>query len=138
HASRDRDRDLDRGREDARTDDRGRTPVQSNYQGKRAPTSPVPMSPEELVTLRSSRFNDSADPVGYTRKASKSRTSSRGTARRPSPERRPSGHDYRGRSRGPEVVGVLSPTSPQPMSALPKLDDTEDEEDYARALEAQE
>lgn len=105
----------------SQSQERGRTPVRT-YPAKRSPTSPVPMSPEELGHLNSAK-NGKNDPVGH-RKTSKSRTSSRGGTRRPSG------------SHPPEER--LSPVSPPPISAVPQLNDTEDEEDYIRAVEAQE
>ncbi|PKS09746.1 hypothetical protein jhhlp_004367 [Lomentospora prolificans] len=132
-------REASRDRRAAHRDqsqDRGRTPVQG-YPAKRSPTSPVPMSPEEIVVLSSAKYTEgtpaAADPVGHRKASNKSRASQKGGSRRGSPERRPSGHELRSRT-----PGILSPTSPQPMSAMPQLDDTEDEEDYRKALEAQE
>lgn len=105
----------------AESEERGRTAGRT-YPAKRSPTSPVPMSPEELGSLNSATYNAN-DPIS-NRKANKSRTSSRGGSRRPSRTRQ-------------EEVGARSP-SPPPMSAVPQLNDTEDEEDYVRAVEAQE
>ncbi|SPN98528.1 uncharacterized protein DNG_01574 [Cephalotrichum gorgonifer] len=107
----------------AQSEERGRTPVRA-YPAKRSPTSPVPMSPEELGHLNSAKFNKD-DPVPY-RKQNASRASSRGTSRRPS------------QTRVAEEAALRSPISPPPMSAVPQLDDTEDEADYIKALEAQE
>lgn len=106
----------------AQSEERGRTPGRS-YPAKRSPTSPVPMSPEELGNLNSAKYKN--DPIGH-RKANRSRASSRGGTRRPSQHRLP------------EESGRMSPPSPPPMSAVPQLNDTEDEEDYVRAVEAQE
>lgn len=104
--------------------ERGRTPVRT-YPAKRSPTSPVPMSPEELGNLNSSEKHNKDDPVG-NRKTSGSRTSSRGGSRRPSRTHQ-------------DAHGPMAPPSPpQPSSAVPQLNDTEDEEDYAKAVEAQE
>lgn len=122
------------------TIDRGRTPVQ--YPAKKSPTSPVPMSPEELVVLSSAKYTDApptADPIKYRESSTKSRTSNRGGSRQPSLERRAATGEPRNRTPGPlETIRIMSPTSPPPMSAMPQLDDTEDEEDYRRAVEAQE
>lgn len=108
-------------RQDSRAEpeERGRTPGRT-YPAKRSPTSPVPMSPEELGSLNSAKYNAN-DPIS-NRKGSKSRTSSRGESRRRARQEEP---------------GNRSP-SPPPMSAVPQLNDTEDEEDYVRAVEAQE
>lgn len=105
------------------SEERGRTPVRT-YPAKRSPTSPVPMSPEELGHLNSSARNNKNDPIGH-RKASGSRTSSRGGSRRPS----------RSQQDAPQP---MAPPSPPPLSAVPQLNDTEDEEDYVKAVEAQE
>lgn len=117
--------------------ERGRTPIKV-YPGKRSPTSPIPMSPEDLVVLSSAKYTDvtATDPIGHRKVSNKSRSSNKGASRRASPERRPSLQDSRGRT--PGLEGIRSPTSPQPMTGVPpQLDDTEDEEDYFKAIESQ-
>ncbi|KAH6656834.1 hypothetical protein BKA67DRAFT_590646 [Truncatella angustata] len=156
-----RSRESSRNRKDRTREsssDRGRG-IARNYTpkpAKHSPTSPVPMSPEDLLNLSTPRMNeatvsnesviplhlDSHEP-STVRKSSQirvsSRTSSRG--RRRSAERRPPALDLRGRSksRGDGSV-VRSPSSPLPMSsqAAQFYVASDDEEDYRAAVEAQE
>lgn len=130
HTSRDR-----KNRSRDTSEDRGRGSVRSIPRAKRSPTSPVPMSPEDLASL-TPRYFDSIEP-GSVRKAPsvasvtkvKSRTSSRGSDTR----RRASKTDTRGRSHG------RSPTSPVPISAIARhIDGSEDEEDLQLAIQEQE
>ncbi|KAF7517272.1 hypothetical protein G7054_g13866 [Neopestalotiopsis clavispora] len=155
-----RTRSSSRTRKDHRASsgDRGRGAVR-NYTpkpAKRSPTSPLPMSPEDLLNLSTPRVNDgivandaviplqldSYEP-STVRKSSQirvsSRTSSRG--RRRSNERRPPALDLRGRSKSRGDGSVArSPSSPVPMSssAAQFYGGSDDEEDYRAAIEAQE
>lgn len=145
--SKERTRDSSRGRHGSKerraksreaSEDRGRGSVRSSARGKRSPTSPIPMSPEDLANL-TPRYFEAVEP-GTTRKApsvtkAKSRTSSRGSA---DARRRPK-LDSRGRSKGPEVTMLASPTSPLPMSAVAlHYQGSEDEEDLKQAIQEQE
>ncbi|KAI0422542.1 hypothetical protein F5X98DRAFT_155718 [Xylaria grammica] len=131
---------------------------------KRSPTSPIPMSPEELINLSTPKQLDiqlddgeivhplNLDEPSAVRKSSQirrlsprstrasSRTSSR-NGRRKSRERRPPTLEIRGRSesRGDGSL-VRSPSSPLPMSNQAKLyyESDDDEADYRAAVEAQE
>ncbi|KAI0113541.1 hypothetical protein GGR51DRAFT_546814 [Nemania sp. FL0031] len=127
---------------------------------KRSPTSPVPMSPEELINLSSTKQADdesivplnldSTEPA-TVRKSSQirrlsprstrvaSRTSSRASRQR-SRDRRPPALDLRGRSKGRGDGSVVrSPSSPLPMSNQARLyASSDDEADYRAAVEAQE
>lgn len=157
-----------RSRENSRTrrtpalpdvyDDRGRS-VASRQRtpkpGKQSPTSPIPMSPEDLITLSTPKKYDllmDDDAMGAVeldpptaRKSSvirrtspKSRMSSRASSRRrASPERRPPALDLRGQSNIHGMSEQRSPTSPVPLSA-PHVYGSDDEEDYRAALEAKE
>ncbi|KKA30260.1 hypothetical protein TD95_002214, partial [Thielaviopsis punctulata] len=122
--------------------DRGRSAVAVNYPAKRSPTSPVPMSPEDIVSLKV-KSTASIDAASSSRKANNSSRASNRSAR------------SRSRARGmaergiPLTInttnilsqiesnrrGIKSPTSPAPMSALiPDLSGSEDEQDYQLAL----
>ncbi|OTB03445.1 hypothetical protein M426DRAFT_60406 [Hypoxylon sp. CI-4A] len=157
-----------RSRESSRTrqggqressEDRGRG-ISRNWTpkpAKRSPTSPVPMSPEDLINLSTPRHQesgsnediDSGEPVtirksSQIRRASprsirmSSRASSR-TGRQRSLERRPPALDLRGRSKSRGDGSVMrSPSSPLPMSAPMKFYGSDDEEDYRAAVAAQE
>ncbi|KAI0406382.1 hypothetical protein F4802DRAFT_606342 [Xylaria palmicola] len=132
---------------------------------KRSPTSPIPMSPEELINLSTPKQHDihvddggvaplnldSTEP-STVRKSSQvrrssprsTRVSSRGSSRagrHRSRERRPPALQLRGRSSGRgEGSVVRSPSSPLPMSAQVKFYHmpSDDEADYRAAVEAQE
>lgn len=130
HSSRER-----KNRSRDQSEDRGRGSVRSIPRAKRSPTSPIPMSPEDLASL-TPRYPETIDPVtvrkaGGTGSATKtkSRTSSRGSET----QRRLLKTDTRGRSHG------RSPTSPIPMSEIAKhIDGSEDEEDLKLAMQEQE
>ncbi|KAM0325394.1 hypothetical protein ACHAQA_007380 [Verticillium albo-atrum] len=136
--------------------DRGRSATRQWPKAKRSPTSPIPMSPEDLINLSTPKMLNKLgeDPI-TARKSSKSRqssksgkqkttsrTSSRGSqSRRLSPEarHRPAALDLRGRSKGRETSATRSPSSPLPMSAgAIHYHGSEDEEDYRKAVEARE
>ena len=131
------------------SEDRGRGSSRGWHKPKRSPTSPIPMSPEDIANLSTPRLSELGDPT-TVRKASsyrtkpKSRNSSRGGShsRRQSPEgrSRPTlAIDTRGRSKGREGALQRSPSSPVPLSATaPHYQGSEDEEDYQKAVRAQE
>lgn len=138
----------ERSGERGRTSSRGYTPRAS---GKRSPTSPVPMSPEDLLNLSTPKFHDSryedpslyADEPSTVRKASTVRASSRSRTRQGS---RRGGDRHltpleipRGRSNDRQGSGARSPSSPLPMSAggIQHFYGSEDEEDYRKAKEEQ-
>ncbi|KAL7624073.1 hypothetical protein AAE478_005630 [Parahypoxylon ruwenzoriense] len=148
------------------SEDRGRG-ISRNWTpkpAKRSPTSPVPMSPEDLINLSTpkqqldiSLSDDGVAPIDLesgepstVRKSSQirrssprstrmsSRTSSR-TGRQRSQERRPPALELRGRSKSRGDGSVMrSPSSPLPMSAPMKFYASDDEEDYRAAVAAQE
>ncbi|KAK8086175.1 WD domain-containing protein [Apiospora phragmitis] len=145
-----RDASSERGRGAART----YTPKPA----KRSPTSPIPMSPEDLINLSTPRNGedsvvamhlDNGEP-STVRKSSQirrtsprsqrisSRTSSRDTRRR-SPERRPLALEIRGRSNDRDDGSMMrSPSSPLPMSAGGHFFGSDDEKDYQAAVDQQE
>ncbi|KAI4593264.1 hypothetical protein KJ359_009992 [Pestalotiopsis sp. 9143b] len=155
-----RSRESSRNRKDHRASsgDRGRGTVR-NYTpkpAKRSPTSPLPMSPEDLLNLSTPRVNegivgnesviplqlDSVEPP-TVRKSSQIRVSSRPSSRgrKRSNERRPPALELRGRSKSRGDGSVTrSPSSPLPMSsqAAQFYGASDDEEDYRAAVEAQE
>lgn len=160
HTSRDRTpRNASRGRDASHerritksrevSEERGRASNKNWHQAKHSPTSPVPMSPEDIANMGTPRVSETGEAPSTVRKASsshkqraKSRNSSRGS-RRQSPERghRPPALDIsvRGRSKGRDGSVIRSPSSPVPLSATtPHYQGSEDEEDYQRALQARE
>ncbi|KAI8964748.1 hypothetical protein F5Y11DRAFT_69542 [Daldinia sp. FL1419] len=162
--SRERSRTRQGGTRES-SEDRGRG-ISRNWTpkpAKRSPTSPVPMSPEDLINLSTPQqaeagisdegfvsFEfDSGEP-STVRKSSQirrssprstrmsSRASSR-TGRQRSHERRPPALDLRGRStnRGDGSL-MRSPSSPLPMSAPMHFYGSDDEGDYQAAVAAKE
>lgn len=141
--------------------DRGRAAAR-NYipkPAKRSPTSPIPMSPEDLINLSTPRNDDPVIPlrldvaepptvrkVSQIRRSSPNsmRASSRPSSRdrrRKSPERRPPALalDTRGRGDGRGEGSIMrSPSSPLPMSAQGHFFGSDDENDYKAAVDAQE
>ncbi|KAK7408225.1 hypothetical protein QQX98_009588 [Neonectria punicea] len=111
---------------------------------KRSPTSPVPMSPEDLINLTTPKRTEMVDPLTIKKisgpKRPSSRTSSRGSRRRSPEGRHPTlTLDVRGRSQSRSDSVQRSPSSPVPMSAIvPHYEGSEDEQDFKAALEAQE
>lgn len=119
--------------------ERGRASARSWTQPRRSPTSPIPMSPEDLANLGTNNYFESIEPVTIKKVSSsktKSRTSSRGSGRRsPDGRRKLPPIDTRSRSKGNDRTGVRSPTSPVPLSASAlHYQGSEDEEDYKRAM----
>ncbi|KAL1901425.1 hypothetical protein Sste5346_001830 [Sporothrix stenoceras] len=141
--------------------------------GKRSPRSPVPMSPEDLISLAStprmfardvpavdnddmasltakktiSTSSAAPPPVSMQplRPSSKSRPTSRASSRgrstrNRSPDRQPLTLDIpRGRNSSRTASAIRSPSSPLPFSNnAAQYRDSDDEEDYQRAVEAQE
>ncbi|KAF7891594.1 hypothetical protein EAF00_007896 [Botryotinia globosa] len=147
------------------SEDRGRDIVQYIKPAKRSPTSPIPMSPEDLrdlgaaisdseVMIQDKQFRtDSRTEFKSSRQASRvrkqspeprktsSRQTSRNASRRPaSPDTRLSGRDARGRSAGRSGSAVRSPSSPLPFSPQAKFyqeDEVADFEDLRAAKAAQ-
>ncbi|KAI1388939.1 uncharacterized protein F4822DRAFT_429555 [Hypoxylon trugodes] len=155
-----RSRESSRNRQTTRdnSEDRGRG-ISRNWTpkpAKRSPTSPVPMSPEDLINLstpqhvESNEEFESGEP-STVRKASQirrssprstrmsSRASSR-TGRQRSLERRPPALELRGRSKSRGDGSIArSPSSPLPLSApMHFLGGSDDEDDYRAAVVAQE
>ncbi|KAJ2905153.1 uncharacterized protein MKZ38_006231 [Zalerion maritima] len=155
-----RDRSRTRGSSRASSQDRGRSISRGwTPKPKRSPTSPVPMSPEDLISLTTPRvFDGRAGGAGgpdsvvsvehepsTVRKSSSvvrhkpisSRASSR--TRRKSPDRRPPALEIRDKGEIQERSVVRSPSSPAMIAVTtPHFQGSEDEEDYRRALEDQE
>ncbi|KAI1205083.1 uncharacterized protein F4807DRAFT_295421 [Annulohypoxylon truncatum] len=143
------------------SEDRGRG-ISRNWTpkpAKRSPTSPVPMSPEDLINLSTPGRNEtgsneefeSGEPATVRKSSQVRRTSPRSTrmssrassrtGRQRSLERRPPALtlEPRGRSKSRGDGSLMrSPSSPLPMSAPMKFYGSDDEEDYRAALEAQE
>ncbi|KAH7320210.1 hypothetical protein B0I35DRAFT_478476 [Stachybotrys elegans] len=154
HASADRARDGSRGRPGSRerknmsreaSEERGRNQSRNWNKPKRSPTSPIPMSPEDLANLTTPRYSEAGEPstvrkVSGKSKAVGSRNSSRGSRRRsPDSRPRPPALEIRGRSQGREGSYQRSPSSPLPSSAVAlHYQGSEDEEDFQKAMLAQE
>lgn len=150
HGSRERSRGRHGSRERSTrsrevSENRGRGASRGFAKPKRSPTSPVPMSPEDLINLSTPKQAEMGDPL-TVRKASEpiirpgSRASSKGGRRRsPDARRRPPALDIRGRSKGRDGSRQRSPSSPVPMPASAgHYQGSEDEEDFRLAMEAQE
>ncbi|KAJ5587184.1 uncharacterized protein N7459_002949 [Penicillium hispanicum] len=112
---------------DASQETRGRNERRYIQPAKRSPSSPVPMSPEDLAryhTGESDRLDEShKKPQSRARSSSKMRktgsrsrhrSSSRNTASRVSADKRE--HSTRGRSVDRQGSSIRSPSSPLPMS----------------------
>ncbi|KAK1987802.1 hypothetical protein LZ30DRAFT_777246 [Colletotrichum cereale] len=149
--SRGRDRDHSRTRKTASREasaERGRASSRNWPKPKRSPTSPIPMSPEDLINLSTPRMLPEVVEPATVRKSSKSRkgtsrTSSRGSqgrAKSPEARHRPPALELRGRSADRGVGShARSPSSPLPLSAnLVHYQGSEDEEDYIKAVIAKE
>lgn len=127
------------------SEDRGRGSARAWNKPKRSPTSPVPMSPEDIANLSTPLFSEVSEPRTVrkaslaSKKKTGSRTSSRGS-RRQSPEPRPAPLDIRGRSKSRDAKPrQRSPSSPLPLSAAGlHYVGSEDDEDYKKAMAAQE
>ncbi|RFU72103.1 hypothetical protein TARUN_10156, partial [Trichoderma arundinaceum] len=148
--SKERTRDQSTGRHGSRerraksrdpSEERGRASARSWTKAKRSPTSPVPMSPEDLAILSSQHFDNTVEPLTI-RKASvsKSKMSGRASSHGRSPDsRRLPALDTRGRSKGRSGSAPRSPSSPVPLSATAlHYQGSEDEEDFRKAMQAQE
>ncbi|SPJ88736.1 uncharacterized protein FTOL_12630 [Fusarium torulosum] len=152
--SQSRTRDTSRSRPGSRertarsrepSEERGRVAARGWPKAKRSPTSPIPMSPEDLLNLSTPRHGPIGDPntvrkvSGSTAKPG-SRGSSRGSRRRsPDSRARPPALTLRGRSQGREGSVQRSPSSPLPLAvAMPHYQGSEDEEDFRAAMAAQE
>lgn len=155
HKSRENSKSRKTGGSRERSGERGRTASRgfTNKTGKRSPTSPVPMSPEDLLNLSTPKLVHEArvDEYGHTivsgsdepstvRKASTVRRASRSRTRRASSksDKRPAPLEipHRGRSNSRDGSTVRSPSSPLPMSAgAPHFYGSEDEEDFRKAQE---
>ncbi|EHK45402.1 hypothetical protein TRIATDRAFT_221851 [Trichoderma atroviride IMI 206040] len=137
NGSKDRKRDPSTGRHTSRerraksrdpSEERGRGSARSWTKPKRSPTSPVPMSPEDLAILSTRNFENTVEPLTI-RKASVSKSGK--TTLPPL--------DTRGRSHGRSRSAPRSPTSPVPLSATAlHYQGSEDEEDFRKAMQAQE
>ena len=156
HRSKEGGRDSSQGRNASQerktksreaSEERGRASTRSWTKPKRSPTSPVPMSPEDLANLSTPRFLESGEPVTVRKVSSKvkpsSRTSSRGSrgSRRKSIDgkHRPPQLELRGRSNIREASTQRSPSSPLPLSAtVPFYQGSEDEDDFEKAKQSQE
>ncbi|KAG6005015.1 hypothetical protein E4U21_000530 [Claviceps maximensis] len=128
-------------------EERGRSSARGWAKSKGSPTSPIPMSPEDLANLSAPKHVNMAEPVATVKKSSGqnvknvSRTSSRGSQRRGSDGRvRPLALEPRDGSQGREECQPRSPSSPVPLSAIAALycHGSEDEEDFKKALMEQE
>lgn len=146
------DRTTGRGRSSSRkpknreaSEDRGRNINQYIKPAKRSPTSPIPMSPEDLRDLGATVSDgevvegkqlraESRAEIKSSRQASRvrrqspearqtsSRQASRNASRRPvSPDGRLGGRDARGRSAGRAGSAIRSPSSPLPFSPQAKF-----------------
>lgn len=149
--SKERARDSSRPRQGSRerrdrsrepSEDRGRASARTWSKPKRSPTSPIPMSPEDLANLTTPKYFDAGASVTSrrstkTKTKGSSRTSSRGSnGRTADTALEPITPFLRGRSQGREDGKLPSPSSPVPLSAT--LQGSEDEEDLKRAIREQE
>ncbi|KAG5919302.1 hypothetical protein E4U42_006554 [Claviceps africana] len=125
------------------SEERGRSSAREWAKPRRSPTSPIPMSPEDLANLSAPKHFDIAEPIVTGRKSSVqrakngSRTSSRGSQRRSPEERvRPLALDPRNQSRDRGESHPRSLASPVPLSSNTPLhySGSEDEEDFKKAL----
>ncbi|KAF4966759.1 hypothetical protein FZEAL_10615 [Fusarium zealandicum] len=139
HASRER---TVRSRETS--EERGRAVARGWPKAKRSPTSPIPMSPEDLLNLSTPKHTLALEPTTVRKvsgSTSKPRSrSSRGSRRRsPDGRARPPALTLRGRTEGRDGSLQRSPSSPLPLSATaPHYQGSEDEEDYRAAMAAKE
>ncbi|KAF4465964.1 hypothetical protein FALBO_7180, partial [Fusarium albosuccineum] len=152
HRSQSRTRENSRSRHGSRertgrsrepSEERGRGATRGWPKAKRSPTSPIPMSPEDLMNLSTPRHTPSGDPMTVRKISStkpKSRGSSRGSRRRsPDSRPRPAALNLRGRSEGRDGSLQRSPSSPLPLAVTAAhYQGSEDEEDYRAAMVAQE
>ncbi|KAM5345741.1 hypothetical protein ACJ41O_011602 [Fusarium nematophilum] len=153
HRSQSRTRESSRGRHKSRersirsreaSEERGRAAAPGWPKAKRSPTSPIPMSPEDLINLSTPRHVQTVEPTTVRKMSGsiskpKSRASSRGSRRRSPDGQRPLALDVRGRSKGRDGSMQKSPTSPVPLSAVAlHYQGSEDEEDFRAAMIAQE
>ncbi|KJZ80192.1 hypothetical protein HIM_00042 [Hirsutella minnesotensis 3608] len=154
HSSKERAREASRGRHGSRERsskskeeslERGRTSARGWTKPKRSPTSPIPMSPEDLANLSTVKSNGASETIAARRAGGKlprmaSRTSSRGSDRKsPDGRPRPLGLDFRGRADCRETSYQRSPSSPLPLSANAiHYQGSEDEEDFKKAMREQE
>ncbi|KYK55357.1 uncharacterized protein DCS_07320 [Drechmeria coniospora] len=154
HNSKERVRDASRGRHAGSregwtnsreaSEERGRTSARAWTKAKRSPTSPIPMSPEDLLNLSVTRHVGAVDSPSARNASVKNprpdgRTSSRGSNRR-SPDGRThsAARENRGRLGGRDN-SRQRPSSPPPLPENPShYQGSEDEEDYKRAVRAQE
>ncbi|KAJ0125894.1 Uncharacterized protein HZ326_31003, partial [Fusarium oxysporum f. sp. albedinis] len=126
-------------------EERGRVSACNWPKAKRSLTSPIPMSPENLLNLSTPRHGQASEP-NTVRKVSrstvkpKSRNSSRGSRRRsPEGRSRPPALTLRGRSQDRESSAQHSPSSPLPLSAaIHHCQGSEDEENYRAVMVTQE
>ena len=154
HGSKERTRDTSRSRHTSRerkprsreaSEERGRASSRMWAKPKRSPTSPIPMSPEDLAILSTPRFSERGEPLTVRKvtdpKAKPSSRASSRSGRRRSPDGRPRppALDIRGRSQSRGGSQIRSPSSPLPLSATtPHYHGSEDEEDYQRAMQERE
>ncbi|OAA46175.1 WD40 repeat-like-containing domain protein [Metarhizium rileyi] len=126
--------------------ERGRASARSWTKPKRSPTSPIPMSPEDLAKMSTPKYCEVGEPITARKPiSSKAKTGSRASSRssqRHSPDGRPRppALDIRGRTQIHDGSHQRSPSSPLPLSATAALhyQGSEDEEDFKRAIEEQE
>lgn len=149
------------------SEDRGRTSTRYIKPAKRSPTSPLPMSPEDLRGLGVVGFDDDTTSTRTKRETSKpraaskpssrirrtstdafaresltnkptSRVSSRNTSRQPRNREALTLLDTRGRSKSRgDGSTIRSPSSPLPMSPQAKLYKDDDDDDLRKAVDDQ-
>ncbi|CVL09328.1 uncharacterized protein FMAN_15492 [Fusarium mangiferae] len=112
------------------SEERGRVSARDWPKAKRSPTSLIPVSQEDLLSLSTPRHGQAAEPntvrnVSGSNVKPKSRNSSRGSRRR-SPK-------------GRESSAQRSPSSPLPLSSVTHHDQSsQDEKNYREVMAAQE
>ncbi|KAG4277074.1 hypothetical protein FPRO04_14187, partial [Fusarium proliferatum] len=127
------------------SEERGRVSARNWPKAKRSPTSPIPMSPEDLLNLSIPRHGQAAEPntvrnVSGSTVKPKSLNSSRGDRRRsPEGRSRPPALTLRDRSQGRASSTQRSHSSHLPLgAAIHHYQGSEDEEDYRAAMAAPE
>ncbi|PHH90425.1 hypothetical protein CDD83_3662 [Cordyceps sp. RAO-2017] len=126
------------------SEERGRSQARGWTKPKRSPTSPIPMSPEDIANLSTPKNDDEeAEPATVEKVGGRSAsqtTRSPGRGRRsPDGRRRPLPLDIRGRTLSRETCHERSPSSPLPLSAnVLHYQGSEDEEDFKRAMQERE
>ncbi|KAI2706684.1 hypothetical protein DTO012A7_4695 [Penicillium roqueforti] len=119
-------------------DTRGKSERRYIQPAKRSPSSPVPMSPEELARYHTEESEKRAETKSKSRARSSSKVRGPGSRNRQRSSSRHTasrlGTDKRGRSNDRQGSGVRSPSSPLPM-AYPTEESSQDVDNPLRLVE---